>query len=82
MYIPEPGGVAIGDEAANNLNIYAHHNIIVVENATDEIRVYDATGRLICRDAINRVRAEFRMNTAGIYIVKTGNTAKRVIVND
>ena len=79
---PEDGGVAIGDEAANTLNIYAHHNIIVVENAADEIRVYDATGRLICKDIAHNAFTEFRMNTTGIFIVKTGNTTKRVAIMD
>ena len=76
---------AVADAAASSLNIYAHHNIIVVENATDEICVYDAMGQLICRDAINRVRAEnrteIRIATPGLYIVKVGGTAKRVMVN-
>ena len=38
-------------------------------------------GKLICRDAINRVRAEINVNGTGIYIVKTGGVVKRVIVN-
>ena len=73
---------AISESAADNLLVYAHGNTIVVENATDEISVYDAMGRLIGRDAINRVRTEIRVNTAGLYIVKVGNVAKRVMVND
>ncbi len=68
-------------DAASTLNIYANHNIIVVENATDEIRVYDAMGKLICRDVACRVRTEIRITTPGVYIVKTGNAVKRVMVN-
>ena len=71
----------VEDEEVNEVNIYAHHNIIVVENATDEIRVYDAMGKLICRDVACRVRAEINVNGTGIYIVKTGNVVKRVMVN-
>lgn len=73
---------AIGDEIASALNIYAYGNIIIVENAAEEISVFDAMGKLICRDAINRVRSEIRVNTAGVYIVKVGNVAKRVMIND
>ena len=62
-------------------NIYAYGNTIVVENATGEIRVYDAMGKLICMDTTNRVRAEITINDTGIYIVKTGNVVKRVMVN-
>ena len=68
-------------ETAAQINIYAADKTIVIENATEEIRVYDAMGRLICRDAINRVRATLTVETTGVYIVKIGSTAKRVVVN-
>ena len=75
-------GTAVAESAANAISIYTCNNVIVVENATDEIRVYDAMGRMICRDAINRVRAEIPVNTAGLYIVRVGNVAKRVMINE
>ncbi|MBR5644799.1 MAG: leucine-rich repeat domain-containing protein [Salinivirgaceae bacterium] len=75
-------GTAVAESAANAVTIYAHHNIIVVENATYEISVYDAMGKLICRDATPCVRTEINVNAPGIYIVKVGGTAKRVMVND
>ena len=80
---PENGGTstAVAETAANAVNIYAHHNIIVVENATDEIRVYNAMGKLVCRDAIHRVSTTIPVKTTGIYIVKVGNAVKRVVVN-
>ena len=71
---------AIADDAAASVSIYATGSTIVVENATDDILVYNAMGALICRDAIHRVRAEITISTTGVYIVKTGNTAKRVMV--
>ena len=74
-------GTAVTESAANAINIYTHHNTIIIENATNEIRVYDAMGKLVGMDATNRVRAEITINTTGIYIVKTGNVAKRVMVN-
>ena len=81
---------AVTETAANAANIYAYGNTIVVENATDEISVYDAMGRLVCRDAARHVstvaesgiRAEIRVNGTGVYIVKVGAEAKRVMVND
>ena len=68
------------ETAANAVSIYACGNTIVVENAAEEISVYDAMGRMIGRDAINRVRTEIRVNNPGLYIVKVGNVAKRVVV--
>lgn len=72
---------AVTESAANAINIYANGNTIVVENATEEICVYNAMGALICRDAINRVRTEIPVNGTGVYIVKTGGVVKRVMVN-
>ena len=75
---------AVTESAANAVKIYAYGRNIVVENATDEISVYDAMGRIVCRDAINRVSTgttTITINTTGIYIVKVGNTAKRVVIN-
>ena len=68
------------NELNTKINIYIVNHTIVVENATDEIRVYDVMGRLICWDATPCVRAELRMDGAGVYIVKVGNLAKKVIV--
>ena len=73
-------GAPVTETAANTINIYAHGNKIVVENATDEIFVYNAMGVLVCRDDACRVR-QITVNTPGVYIVKTGGTVKRVVVN-
>ena len=72
---------AVSESTASAVNLYASGNTIVVENATDEICIYDAMGKLVCRDAINRVRTEITVNIPGVYIVKTGSTVKRVMVN-
>ena len=72
-------GTAVVDDAANAVNIYAYGNTIVVENATDEIFVYDTMGKLVA-SGINIER--ITVKTSGIYIVKTGGTVKRVMVND
>ncbi len=75
-------GTAISESAITNLQVYAHHNTIIVENATEEIRVYNAMGALVGRDVACRVRAELQVNSAGVYIVKVGTVAKRVMIND
>jgi hypothetical protein len=73
-------GAPVTETAANTINIYAAGNKIVVENATDEIFVYNAMGVLVCRDDACRVR-QITVNTPGVFIVKTGGTVKRVVVN-
>ena len=72
---------AVTEAAANAVSIYAYGNTIVVENATDEILVYNAMGNLICRDVACSVRTEINVNGTGVYIVKTGSAVKRVMVN-
>ena len=71
---------AITESNMNNLNIYANNHTIFVENADDEILVYDAIGRLICRDAACHVLTEKKKKKSGVYVVKVGNLAKKVIV--
>lgn len=58
-----------------NINIYAAGRTIVVENATDEIRVYDVMGRLV-----GTTSTTITVEKSGIYIVKTGLLAKTVAV--
>ena len=71
----------VEEEAVNEVNIYAYGNTIVVENADTEIFVYDAMGRLVCRNNEKLVRTELQINSTGVYIVKVGKVAKRVVVN-
>ena len=67
-------------EQITNTNIYTVGKNIVVENATDEIRVYDAIGRLIARrDAMHCV-STIIVRYSGVYVVRIGNLAKKVIV--
>lgn len=56
-------------------------NKIVVENATDDIYVYNAMGKLVDRVAANADRTEIQIDMTGVYVVKTNNTAKRVMIN-
>ena len=73
---------AISDDEAAAVNIYAYQNVIVVENATADIYVYNAMGALVDRVAANADRTEIQIDMTGVYVVKTGNSAKRVMIND
>ncbi|MBR5643551.1 MAG: leucine-rich repeat domain-containing protein [Salinivirgaceae bacterium] len=74
-------GTAVTESAANAVSIYTRNNEIVVENATAEIRIYDAMGRLIVETPHCDVSTKIRVNTPGVYLVKVGNIAKRVMIN-
>ena len=71
---------AVTESVADNLVVYAVGKTIIIENANDEIRVYNAMGALVGRDVARNV-STITVNTTGVYIVKTGNVAKRVMVN-
>ena len=73
-------GTAVSESTATAVNIYAHGNTIVVENSTEEIFVYNAMGTLICREVACRIRP-ITVNATGVYIVKTGNVVKRLMIN-
>ena len=74
---------AVDDEAANTANIYAYGNTIVVETAepSDEfIHVFDANGRLVAKELATSNRTEIAMTRQGLYIVRIGDKAERVVV--
>ncbi len=71
---------AVAESAAQQVSIYSHHNIIVVENADAEIFVYNIMGNLVA--TTNDANAEIVINTTGVYIVKVGGTSKRVMINN
>ena len=78
---PDDNITAITDTEAQNLNIYAIDHTIVVENATDEIFVYDSIGRLIARrDAMHCV-STINVKDSGVYVIKIGNLAKKIFVD-
>ncbi len=72
------GYVGISEAIASNVKIYAHHNVIVVENADAEIGIFDATGRCVARSEAHHV--SMAMPRQGLYIVKVGAIATRVVV--
>ena len=74
-------GNAIADDAAAAVNIFAFGNTIVVENADADVFVYDAFGRLIAKQQAGNQRIEIQIANTGIYVVKVGNAAERVMVN-
>ena len=71
-------GTDVVDESAATVNIYATGNIIVVENATDDVYVYNAMGGLVARTTSTTIT----ISNTGVYIVKTGNVVKRVMINE
>ena len=70
----------ISDDESVAVNIYARNMAIVVENANDDVCVYDITGRMILRQKPTGDILELPMGEQGIYIVKVGSATNRVIL--
>ncbi|MBO7144251.1 MAG: bacterial Ig-like domain-containing protein, partial [Salinivirgaceae bacterium] len=77
----EDDNTAVDDSEVLAVNIFAYGNTIVVENATDDIFVFDSMGRMISRMAANADRTEIQLDMTGVYVVKTAKTTKRVMIN-
>ena len=67
---------AVAESTASAVNIYATGNTIVVENTTDEIFVYNVMGGLV----VHGTDTTITVSHTGVYIVKTGNIARRVMI--
>ena len=72
--------VSVVDDEVAVVNIFAYDNTIVVENATSDIYVYDANGRLITIQQSVGQRTEVQITITGVYLVKVANITKRVMV--
>ena len=71
------------DEVAAEISIYAYSNVIVVESADaleGKISIFDVNGRMVAKELAAGTRTEIKMSRQGVYIVKVGDAAKRVLV--
>ena len=74
---------AVDDEAVAEVSIYAINRTIVVETAelaAGYIFVFDANGRLVAKELATSNRTEIAMTRQGLYIVRIGDKAERVVV--
>ncbi|MBR6083530.1 MAG: bacterial Ig-like domain-containing protein, partial [Salinivirgaceae bacterium] len=74
---------AVDDEAVAEVSIYAINRTIVVETAEPAagyVFVFDANGRLVAKELATSNRTEIAMTRQGLYIVRIGDKAERVVV--
>lgn len=74
------GGTGIGNvEKKDNIIVFTNTNGIVVVDATEKIEVYNATGMLVASKLPNNAATTIEVSEKGIYLVKTGNTTRKII---
>ena len=73
---------AVDDVADNTVRIYSKGHYIVVENAEiQDVQVFDISGRCISKNGQNAVsETEIFIERIGMYIVKVGIIAQRVVI--
>jgi len=76
------GDVSTSVDKANNNGItaYGANNLLYVKNATEYITLYNIAGQKV-KSVSSTVAAKGINVNAGIYIVKTGSTVQKVIVD-
>ncbi len=84
-YFERDGAQGIEDVIGEieDVRVFVENGQIVVEGATDVVRIYDITGRLIVKSEIQNQK--FRIHNSqlpsGVYLVKVGNSpAKKVVL--
>jgi len=73
--------VSVKNISNDGIKVYAYDRTIVVENATAPITVYNLVGSVVSSVRNTNTTVEIPVPQAGFYVVKTGETVKKVIVN-
>ena len=74
----------VGTEAVMpyNFQVYASHDVIVVENAEgNRVRIFDAVGRILCSEGSVTESLRFQVPVSGVYMVQVGDyPARRLVI--
>ncbi|MDO4218248.1 MAG: DUF6383 domain-containing protein, partial [Bacteroidales bacterium] len=61
-----------------SFQIYAHHDVIVVENANgNRIRIFDAVGRILATQMVASSTFQYQVPSSGVYLIQVGNYPAR-----
>lgn len=74
---------AVNDVEESNINVWSNGRIINVEqlsNAITNVEVIDMAGRTIKQLEITDNRCSIEIAKSGVYVVKVGNVAKKIII--
>ncbi|MCQ2274184.1 MAG: fibronectin type III domain-containing protein [Bacteroidales bacterium] len=77
----EPIIIGIDDVNADNITIFSRSNQIVVRGAESQnVRIFDAVGRLVAQRQANGEEVTFAVQHTGVYLVQVGRQAARRVV--
>ncbi|MBR6310616.1 MAG: DUF5010 domain-containing protein [Paludibacteraceae bacterium] len=82
-FVFESFSTDVNENTISQLIVYAQGKNIIVENASEEITITDALGRVIDRDDVHAVCTgirTFAVPASGVYIVKVGDKSYMILV--
>ncbi len=77
---PDNPSTAVSEISNTNIRIWSFGSTVYVENATSDIYIVNLSGSLITKRTPESSRMEICLNNKGVYIVKTGDTTQKIII--
>jgi len=78
-YEYQQGTVSVNSISNDEVKVYAYDRIVVVENAHAPVTIYNLTGGVV-GSAGHTGTVAITVSQAGVYIVRTGSEARKVVV--
>ena len=77
---PDNPSTAVAEISNTNIRIWSFGSTVYVENATSDIYIVNLSGSLITKRTPEFSRMEISLNNKGVFIVKTGDTTQKIII--
>jgi hypothetical protein len=71
---------AVAEVASSDVRVWTQGRCVIVENALSEIVVFDAQGAVVCKVLPQGAHTAIAVPAAGLYIVRSGDFAEKVMV--
>lgn len=75
-YEYQSNALAVSTQTKDNLKIYSSNHNIIIENATEPVTIYNATGQLVA----SGVKKEFYISETGVYLVCVNKVVYKIFV--
>lgn len=70
---------SVCNHSAENVHVYLSDGLLVVENASDDVSVYNSKGELVARKKCNNSMCKIPLPNPDVYVVKVGGESHKVV---
>ena len=77
---PDNPSTAVAEISNSNIRIWSFGSTVYIENATSDIYIVNLSGSLITKCTPESSHIEINLNNKGVYIVKTGNSTQKIVI--